>query len=236
MTNSASCRIPLRVLGSVQLGDWARETSDRGGQDKSRKVRDGRSVGKRQPNSAMFRTLRRSHRNLRFSTTRYRPTTFDTLWSATMTGNDDFRIRPGRIRSTRAARDKIISGAGAPGRAEGRRSLTRPVRGAAASSGAAVRRALPRRGCSKAAPAAPWSRRGSCVDALARRLRAHIGYLQRDGVTRDGSPGKLFDAAGDDADGRAFAERCEGDRHHFRFIVSPDDAGELRACGALPAS
>jgi type IV secretory pathway VirD2 relaxase len=58
-------------------------------------------------------------------------------------------------------------------------------------------------------------------------LRAHIGYLKRDGVTRDGSPGKLFDAAGDDADGRAFAERCEGDRHHFRFIVSPDDVGEL---------
>jgi type IV secretory pathway VirD2 relaxase len=58
-------------------------------------------------------------------------------------------------------------------------------------------------------------------------LRAHIGYLKRDGVTRDGSPGKLFDAAGDEADGRAFAERCEGDRHHFRFIVSPDDAGEL---------
>ena len=58
-------------------------------------------------------------------------------------------------------------------------------------------------------------------------LRAHIGYLKRDGVTRDGSPGKLFDAAGDDADGRAFAERCEGDRHHFRFIVSPDDAAEL---------
>jgi type IV secretory pathway VirD2 relaxase len=58
-------------------------------------------------------------------------------------------------------------------------------------------------------------------------LRAHIGYLKRDGVTRDGSPGKLFDAAGDDADGRALAERCEEDRHHFRFIVSPDDAAEL---------
>ena len=26
---------------------------------------------------------------------------------------------------------------------------------------------------------------------------------------------------------RAFAERCEGDRHHFRFIVSPDDALEM---------
>jgi len=37
----------------------------------------------------------------------------------------------------------------------------------------------------------------------------------------------LFDAAGEQADGAAFAERCEGDRHHFRFIVSPDDAHEL---------
>jgi type IV secretory pathway VirD2 relaxase len=26
---------------------------------------------------------------------------------------------------------------------------------------------------------------------------------------------------------KAFAERCEGDRHHFRFTVSPEDAGEM---------
>jgi type IV secretory pathway VirD2 relaxase len=43
-------------------------------------------------------------------------------------------------------------------------------------------------------------------------------------VTKDGAAGCLFDAEHDDADHRAFAERCEGDRHHFRFIVSPQDA------------
>jgi type IV secretory pathway VirD2 relaxase len=37
----------------------------------------------------------------------------------------------------------------------------------------------------------------------------------------------MFDAEHDDADYRAFAERCEGDRHHFRFIVSPEDAEQL---------
>ncbi|WP_408631411.1 DUF3363 domain-containing protein [Methylocystis silviterrae] len=37
----------------------------------------------------------------------------------------------------------------------------------------------------------------------------------------------MFDAAGDEADARAFAERCQGDRHHFRFIISPDDAADL---------
>ena len=31
----------------------------------------------------------------------------------------------------------------------------------------------------------------------------------------------------DDADTKAFAERCEDDRHHFRFTVSPEDAGEM---------
>ena len=37
----------------------------------------------------------------------------------------------------------------------------------------------------------------------------------------------MFDAASDDADAKAFAERCEDDRHHFRFIISPEDASEL---------
>src|SRR3546814_5011609 len=27
--------------------------------------------------------------------------------------------------------------------------------------------------------------------------------------------------------GDAFAARCEEDRHHFRFIVSPEDAGDM---------
>jgi type IV secretory pathway VirD2 relaxase len=37
----------------------------------------------------------------------------------------------------------------------------------------------------------------------------------------------MFDARTDDADTRAFAERCEDDRHHFRFTVSPEDAAEM---------
>jgi type IV secretory pathway VirD2 relaxase len=58
-------------------------------------------------------------------------------------------------------------------------------------------------------------------------LRNHLAYLRRDGVTRDGAAGHLFDAERDNADHRAFAERCESDRHHFRFIVSPEDAEHL---------
>jgi type IV secretory pathway VirD2 relaxase len=58
-------------------------------------------------------------------------------------------------------------------------------------------------------------------------LGTHLAYLRREGVTKDGAPGRMFNAACDDADHRGFADRCEGDRHHFRFIVSPEDAAQL---------
>ncbi|SHJ95707.1 Type IV secretory pathway, VirD2 components (relaxase) [Bradyrhizobium lablabi] len=58
-------------------------------------------------------------------------------------------------------------------------------------------------------------------------LPKHITYLKREGVTRDGAEAKMFDANGDATDEKAFAERCEDDRHHFRFIISPEDAAEL---------
>ena len=58
-------------------------------------------------------------------------------------------------------------------------------------------------------------------------LPKHMTYLKRDGVTRDGTDARMFDANSDAADERAFAERCKDDRHHFRFIVSPEDAAEL---------
>jgi type IV secretory pathway VirD2 relaxase len=50
-------------------------------------------------------------------------------------------------------------------------------------------------------------------------LSAHIAYLERDGVTRDGE--KAHNMFG------ATEERGDDDRHHFRFIVSPEDAAEL---------
>jgi len=58
-------------------------------------------------------------------------------------------------------------------------------------------------------------------------LPRHIAYLKREGVTKDGEPARMFDAVGDEADESAFAERCKDDRHHFRFIVSPEDAAEI---------
>jgi len=56
--------------------------------------------------------------------------------------------------------------------------------------------------------------------------RAHLRYIQRDGVTREGNPGELYSAERDTADGKAFLQRCDGDRHQFRFIVSAEDGSE----------
>jgi type IV secretory pathway VirD2 relaxase len=144
-----------------------------------------------------------------------------------MTGNDDFRVRPGRIRSTRAPKAKSFLA----------QALTAAQKSGGLSRGGPRRDSRFGRGRAASLAASRFlnnSARSAIVKArVVRRmrspgaLRAHVSYLQRDGVTRDGAQGKLFDAAGDESDGRAFTERCDGDRHHFRFIVSPDDAGEL---------
>ena len=56
---------------------------------------------------------------------------------------------------------------------------------------------------------------------------AHLRYLERDGVTRDGEKGRAYSHLENEADGRAFIERSREDRHQFRFIVAPEDAAEL---------
>jgi type IV secretory pathway VirD2 relaxase len=58
-------------------------------------------------------------------------------------------------------------------------------------------------------------------------VAAHLTYLRRNGVTKDGERARMFRAASSSLDHSAFAERCYEDRHHFRFIVAPEDAAEL---------
>jgi hypothetical protein len=78
MIASVSCRNPFCALGSLQFGNWAQGTSDRGGQDKARKVR---AVGRLEDGSNFNQApnIAKIQRTLPFSTTRYWITTFDTL-------------------------------------------------------------------------------------------------------------------------------------------------------------
>jgi type IV secretory pathway VirD2 relaxase len=61
----------------------------------------------------------------------------------------------------------------------------------------------------------------------AKAVDAHLRYLERDGVTKDGAKGQVYSAERDVEDGRAFLERGREDRHQFRFIVSAENGAEL---------
>nr|WP_295237944.1 DUF3363 domain-containing protein [uncultured Brevundimonas sp.] len=145
-----------------------------------------------------------------------------------MTRDDDLRIRPGRIRA-RSGSDMgavlrqvriAVARAGGP---------SRTGRAAGGSLVGAFGRGRPAlvRGLQACAARRQVVVKARVVRRSAGGLGAHIGYLQRDGVRRDGEPGQLFDVRSDRADGSAFAQRAGDDRHHFRFIVSPEDAHEL---------
>jgi len=147
-----------------------------------------------------------------------------------MSGGDEFRIRPGRIRSRGGQRalpivaQALAAAQRAGGHISRRGRIIAPGRSTFGRGRAASVRATHRLG-----------HRSRQVIVKARVVRhggraslaAHLNYLQRDGVTRDGEKGVLFGAEADGLDRNAFAARCEDDRHHFRFIVSPEDAPEM---------
>lgn len=148
-------------------------------------------------------------------------------------GDDDFEVRPGRSRD---------AGSGLGRKAQ---SLAAQVKHAAAKAGYSRKgpsrgRGTGRHGRGRIArlnARSPANARRVVIKARVVRHRGsryrsaplarHIAYLKRDGVTRDGRDANLFDGRGDAADGKAFAGRCEDDRHHFRFIVSPEDAADM---------
>jgi type IV secretory pathway VirD2 relaxase len=63
---------------------------------------------------------------------------------------------------------------------------------------------------------------GHGAQAAARHLR----YIERDGVEKDGSQGVLYGPEGPAAR-KTFEQPRVGERHQFRFIVSPEDARDL---------
>jgi type IV secretory pathway VirD2 relaxase len=60
----------------------------------------------------------------------------------------------------------------------------------------------------------------------AKAAALHLRYIERDGVEKDGSKGVLYGPEGP-VRRRTFEEPRLGEPHQFRFIVSPEDAGDL---------
>jgi type IV secretory pathway VirD2 relaxase len=65
------------------------------------------------------------------------------------------------------------------------------------------------------------------ANAGPRSTAAHLRYIEREGVDRQGGPGHAYGPTTDAADTAAFEERGREDRHQFRFILSPEDAEQL---------
>lgn len=151
-----------------------------------------------------------------------------------MADDEQFEPRPGRIRNqggkrartylsmvlaaTNLARGGAFSGAG-------RRGFS----GSHTGRGAGVGRVLASRGGATA-----YGQRRVIIKSRIVKLAgkgvagaaAHLRYLQRDGTTREGEPGALYGRDSDTVDGKEFRERATGDRHQFRFIVSPEDGAD----------
>jgi len=145
---------------------------------------------------------------------------------------DDFQPKLGRVRST-------------PGR-KNERYLNRVIRdiSRAAHSSSRVGRSSFSGSRSGRGYSAAIARSGAGFGAGRRRVvikarftrfrhgdfgaaRAHLRYIQRDGVTREGEKGALYGPDTDDADGKSFIAKAEGDRHQFRFIVAPEDGAAM---------
>ena len=148
-----------------------------------------------------------------------------------MTDDREFRVRPGRIRSSRAqrARPFIAQALAAAQKAGGHVSRsgrltsgTRSHFGRGRTASIQANRLLTGR-----SRVVVIKTRVVRHTARATPLIAHLSYLRREGATQDGEKARLFGPGAEEEDGRAFAERCADDRHHFRLIVSPEDAADM---------
>ena len=58
-------------------------------------------------------------------------------------------------------------------------------------------------------------------------LRDHLRYISRNAAGKDGEKAVLFNAQEEGVDRKGFLELCQDDRHHWRFIVSPENGHQI---------
>lgn len=151
-----------------------------------------------------------------------------------MAGSDEFTPLLGRIRDRGGAYGKKLRKAlGRSAKRSGKSAFT----GAQIGRGSAADRAA----AFRSHPFAKFRMRRVVVKTHIARaakgigkaaFRAHLKYIQRDGVERSGpdserTGGELYGCDRERLDDAGFLERSETDRHQFRVILSPEDAGQL---------
>lgn len=133
----------------------------------------------------------------------------------TMSGSDEFIFKPrlGRIRSS-----------GSP-KTGGMKSFLKSARKRSDKSSGGSRRSSAFAGA-----------RRVMIKARVHKLsgggggsqRAHVSYLERDGAGKDREPAEFYNELEEGLDGQDWLKAHADDRHHFRFIVSPENGEKLQ--------
>lgn len=58
-------------------------------------------------------------------------------------------------------------------------------------------------------------------------LRDHLKYISRNEAGKDGEKAVLFNDQEEGLDRKGFLELCQNDRHHWRFIISPENGHDI---------
>jgi type IV secretory pathway VirD2 relaxase len=146
--------------------------------------------------------------------------------------DDEFEPRLGRLRARGSSRGRkylgrVLAAAGRAGATTG--IVRRSYDGSRIGRGASMGRLLASRDRHAGLRVRRVIVKTRLVKLGAKGLSgatAHMRYIQRDGVTREGAPGALYSAEHDQVDGQGFLDRHSGDRHQFRFIISAEDGSE----------
>jgi type IV secretory pathway VirD2 relaxase len=151
-----------------------------------------------------------------------------------MSGRDDDRFEPragksrdsgqARIRAPKRFTAQVLRAAN---QARGGKAIGRAIRRGVKGRGRVAATILKGRANSYGRRVMVKTRLVNLRKAAAGSTARHVGYIERDGVTREGAAGQAYDRAADAADSKTFVERVEGDRHQFRFIVSAEDAEDI---------
>jgi type IV secretory pathway VirD2 relaxase len=148
--------------------------------------------------------------------------------------NSDFKPKLGRPKADRGITSKrvtrlVVKAAKrqrAPQSPWANALTKRPVAELGRGKGAVYGLSPPQPGWRRVIVKARIARHGTSDLAAA---RAHQHYIMRDGVTRDGGPGQLYDRERDIADGGDFLDNQKGDTYQFRLIVAPEDGARMAA-------
>jgi len=153
-----------------------------------------------------------------------------------MTFDDEFEPRLGKIRShpnkkQRTYLQRVLKGVALAGGSSIGGGRKRSFTGSRIGRGAGAGRMLTSRDLHAAFRSRRVIVKARIVKLKGAGLKAaylHLRYIQRDGVSREGEEGVLYNGANHRLASDNFLDRGKEDRHQFRIIVSPEDGEHYR--------